>query len=354
MTVELLPCIVRIFPQATVKRRGDRLERGETQQQMGQGSLKSDAILLLTALIWGFAFVAQRAGMAYVEPFTFNGVRFALGTLSLLPLLLMQRGQGQRLGSRQLKPTAKTIALGGVLAGSVLFVAASLQQIGLVYTTAGKAGFITGLYVVIVPLLGLFLKQRPGAGTWIGAVLAVFGLYLLSVSEQLTIDPGDFLEILGAFFWAAHVLIIGWFSTRISALQLAALQFAICSVLSLATAALTETILLSGIFQAAIPIIYGGFFSVGIAYTLQVVGQRGAQPSHAAIILSLEAVFGALGGWLILRETLSARGLIGCTLMFAAMLLSQSPVGKNGFAKKVWGFVSGRNAVGQSGKARMK
>jgi drug/metabolite transporter (DMT)-like permease len=308
---------------------------------MGRGSLKSDAILLLTALIWGFAFVAQRAGMAYVEPFTFNGVRFALGTLSLLSLLAVQRGQGRRLGTGQQRPTAKTIALGGVLAGSVLFVAASLQQIGLVYTTAGKAGFITGLYVVIVPLLGLFLKQRPGSGTWIGAVLAVFGLYLLSVSEQLTIHPGDFLEILGAVFWAVHVLVIGWYSTRISSLQLAAMQFGICSFLSLATAVLTETILLSGILEAAIPIIYGGFFSVGIAYTLQVVGQRGAQPSHAAIILSLEAVFGALGGWLILDETLSSRGLIGCTLMLAAMLLSQAPFGKDGLAKTVWRFIRG-------------
>jgi drug/metabolite transporter (DMT)-like permease len=321
---------------------------------MGQGSLKSDAILLLTALIWGFAFVAQRAGMAYVEPFIFNGVRFALGTLSLLPLLLMQRGQGQRLGTRQPRPTAKTIALGGTLAGSVLFVAASLQQIGLVYTTAGKASFITGLYVVIVPLLGLFLKQRPGSGTWIGAVLAVFGLYLLSVSEQFTIDPGDFLEIVGAFFWAVHVLVIGWFSIRIAALQLAALQFAICSFLSLATAIFTETILLSGILEAAIPIIYGGFFSVGIAYTLQVVGQRGAQPSHAAIILSLETVFGALGGWLILSESLPTRGLIGCALMFAAMILSQSPLGKDGFAQKVWRFISGRSAPGPSGRARLK
>jgi len=321
---------------------------------MGQGSLKSDAILLLTALIWGFAFVAQRAGMAYVEPFTFNGVRFALGSLSLVPLLLVQRGQGRRLGNTQPRRNTKTMVLGGALAGSVLFVAASLQQIGLVYTTAGKAGFITGLYVVIVPLLGLFLKHRPGFGTWIGAVLAAFGLYLLCVSEQFTIDPGDFLEILGAFFWAVHVLIIGWFSTRIAALQLAFMQFAICSILSLATAVLTETILLSGIGEAAIPIIYGGLFSVGVAYTLQVVGQRGAQPAHAAIILSLETVFAALGGWLILSETLSTRGLIGCALMFAAMLLSQSPLGKDGFANKAWGFISRRNALGHSGRTPLK
>jgi drug/metabolite transporter (DMT)-like permease len=321
---------------------------------MGQGSLKSDAILLLTALIWGFAFVAQRAGMAYVEPFTFNGVRFALGSLSLVPWLVVLRGQGGTLRTTQSKTNTKTVVLGGALAGSVLFVAASLQQIGLVYTTAGKAGFITGLYVVIVPLLGLFLKDRPGPGTWIGAVLAAFGLYLLSVGDAFTIDPGDFLEIVGAFFWAVHVLVIGWFSTRMAALHLAFIQFAICSILSLATALFTEAILLSGIVEAAIPIIYGGLFSVGIAYTLQVVGQRGAQPAHAAIILSLETVFAALGGWLILSETLPIRGLIGCALMFSAMLLSQSPLGKNGFTKKLWGFFSRRNTVGRSGRAPLK
>lgn len=317
-------------------------------------SLKSDATLLVTALIWGFAFVAQRAGMAYVEPFTFNGVRFALGSLSLVPLLLVQRSKGDRLGSIWRRATPKTVLAGGILAGSVLFVAASLQQIGLVYTTAGKAGFITGLYVSIVPLLGLFLRQRPHAGTWIGAVLASVGLYLLSITEQFTIDRGDFLEILGAFFWAVHVLTIGWFSARIAAVQLAFLQFAICSILSLATAVLTETILLSTIFEAAVPIVYGGVFSVGIAYTLQVVGQKGAQPAHAAIILSLETVFAALGGWLILSETLSSRGLMGCALMFAAMLLSQVPMERANLVIKVKWLATRRNAVSDPDRAQFK
>ncbi len=177
------------------------------------------------------------------------------------------------------------------------------------YTTAGKAGFITGLYVIIVPILGLFWRQQPQIGTWVGAILAAFGLYFLSVTEELTIEPGDFLVLIGAFFWAAHVLIIGWLSPRINPIKLAFSQYVACSILSLITASIVEDITLSSIFLAAIPILYGGLISVGIAYTLQVVAQRDAHPAHAAILLSLEAVFAAIGGWLILGEILSARGL---------------------------------------------
>jgi drug/metabolite transporter (DMT)-like permease len=286
-------------------------------------TLKSDALLLVTALIWGFAFVAQRVGMEYVGPFTFNGVRFALGSLSLLPLLMRnpkEKASGEYLlhGPRPLRDM-----LGGWLAGLLLFMGASLQQVGLVYTTAGKAGFITGLYVVIVPILGLFWKQRTGAATWIGAILAATGLYLLSVTGRFTMAFGDLLELLGAFFWAGHVLILGWLSPRIYPLKLAFFQFAACSILSLMTAFFTETMTLRGLSQAALPILYGGLFSVGVAYTLQVVAQRDAKPAHAAIILSLESAFAALGGWLILSETLSKRGVIGCALMLAGMLTSQ-------------------------------
>jgi drug/metabolite transporter (DMT)-like permease len=177
--------------------------------------------------------------------------------------------------------------------------------------------------VVIVPLMGLFWKLRPSTGTWIGAILAAIGLYLLSVTEEFTIAFGDLLELIGAFFWAGHVLILGWLSPKTDALKLAALQFATCSVLSLGTAAFTETITADGIFQAAIPILYGGMFSVGVAYTLQVVAQKHAPPSHAAIILSMESVFAAIGGWIFLNETLSFRSLIGCMFMLAGMLLSQ-------------------------------
>ena len=204
---------------------------------MKTGIVKSDALLLTTAIIWGFAFVAQRVGMDYVGPFTFNGIRFAIGSLSLMPLVFLSRDE--QTSSRNILPPAglKTILLGGGALGLALFSGASLQQIGLVCTTAGKAGFITGLYVIIVPILGLFWRQQPNIGTWIGAVLAAIGLYFLSVTEQFTIAPGDLLVLIGAFFWAAHVLIIGWLSPRINPIKLAFSQYLACSILSLITAA---------------------------------------------------------------------------------------------------------------------
>ena len=290
---------------------------------MTYATLKSDTLLMLTATIWGFAFVAQRVGMDFVGPFTFNGVRFALGSLSLLPLLFFSRRQRSKIDSIRPHPSTKQVLWGGCLAGIALYLGASLQQVGIVYTTAGKAGFITGLYVVIVPILGLLWRQRPGTGTWVGAFLAVVGLYLLSVTETLVIAFGDSLVLVGAFFWAGHVLLLGWLSPKVNPLMLAFLQFAVCSLLSLVTALFTEIITLQAIRQAGLPIFYGGVFSVGIAYTLQVVAQRKARPAHAAIILSLESAFAALGGWLILGEVLSLRGLMGCLLMLAGMLFSQ-------------------------------
>lgn len=287
-------------------------------------TLKSDALLLLTATLWGFAFVAQRVGMDYVGPFTFNGVRFALGSLSLLPLIILTERNRDAHRERILpKADKRTMLIGGGLAGLVLFLGASLQQIGLAYTTAGKAGFITGLYVVLVPILGLFWGQRVPGGTWVGAVLAAVGLYFLSVTEDFTLAPGDLLELIGAFFWAAHVLLLGWLSPQMDSLKLAVTQFAICSLLSLLTALFVEVVSLHGILQAALPILYGGLISVGVAYTLQVVAQRDANPAHAGILLSMETVFAALGGYLLLNETLSGRGLFGCTLMFSGMLSSQ-------------------------------
>jgi len=286
-------------------------------------TVKSDALLLTTAIIWGFAFVAQRVGMDYVGPFTFNGIRFAIGGLSLLPLVVMSREQRTAANHILPRPGLKTIMFGGGALGLTLFAGASLQQIGLVYTTAGKAGFITGLYVIIVPILGLIWRQQPGIGTWVGAFLAAIGLYLLSINEKFTIELGDFLVLIGAFFWAAHVLIIGWLSPRINPIKLAFSQYTACSILSLAAASIIEKITPGSIFQAAIPILYGGLLSVGIAYTLQVVAQRDAHPAHAAVLLSLEAVFAAIGGWLILGEIISPRGLVGCGLMLLGMLLSQ-------------------------------
>jgi drug/metabolite transporter (DMT)-like permease len=189
---------------------------------------------------------------------------------------------------------------------------------------SGKAGFITGLYVVLVPLTGLLWGQRAGAGRWIGAVVAVVGLFLLSVGESLTVDRGDLLVLLSAVFWTAHVQLLGWLSPRVDPLELSAVQFFLCSLLSLAVAAVAEPFVLSATLKAASPILYGGVGSVGVAYTLQVVAQKNAHPAHAAILLSLESVFAVLGGWVLLGERLGARGLLGCGLMLAGMLISQA------------------------------
>lgn len=285
-------------------------------------ALRADVLCLITALIWGLAFVAQRVGMEHIGPMAFNGIRFALGAAALAPLAMR---------SLRYPPPAPFLAggnpgfpwLGGLIAGTVLFTGATLQQVGLKYTTAGKAGFITGLYVVLVPLLGFFFGQRPARGDVIGAVAAAVGLYFLSVTEDFSLAPGDGLELIGAFFWAAHVLVIGWLSPRTRALPLAMAQYAVCAALSLVCAVLFETTTWSGVAGAAWPILYGGLLSVGLAYTLQVVAQRDAKPTHAAILLSFETVFAALGGALMLDEHLGGRGLFGCVLMFSGMLASQ-------------------------------
>ena len=283
---------------------------------MNTRTLKSDSLLLLTAAIWGFAFVAQRVGMDYVGPFIFNAVRFALGTLAMLPFVLKTKNNPKRVSS-------KTMILGGLAAGLFLFLGASLQQIGVVYTTAGKAGFITGLYVVIVPFVGIVLKHKITLGNWTGALLAAVGLYFLTITGSFTIQKGDFYVLLSAFFWAGHTHVIDWLSPKIESSRIAMMQFAIVSLLSFIAAFAIETFTLQDIVNAAIPILYGGLMSVGIAYSLQVVAQKHAPPTHAAIILSLEAVFAVLGGWIILSEMLSLRSLFGCGLMLAGMLLSQ-------------------------------
>ena len=283
---------------------------------MHPANLRSDLLLLLTALIWGFAFVAQRVGMEYVGPYLFNGARFALGALPLVPFVLKNTSKPRWSNLLRAAP-------GSLLAGLFLFVGSSLQQVGIVYTTAGKAGFITGLYVILVPILGLFLGQHSGRNTWIGALGASAGLYLLSIEPPLAIARGDALVLASALFWAGHVLLIGRLSRQIDWAALAFLQYLTCSVLSTGVAFLTEEIALQPLLDAALPIAYGGVLSVGVAYTLQVVAQRQAPAGHAAIILSLETVFAALGGWLLLDETMPLRGLLGCALIFAGMLVSQ-------------------------------
>lgn len=285
------------------------------ERRMNTRTLKSDLLLLLAAAIWGFAFVAQRQGMQHIGPFLFNGLRFALGTLVLLPFLPRRQTSTPN--------PSPMVRYGGLLLGVILFMGASLQQIGIVTTSAGKAGFITGLYVVLVPFFGYFLKHRISVEHWAGALLAAVGLYFLTISDSFILEKGDLYVLIGAFFWTGHVLFIGWLSPRASTIRIAVMQFAVCSLLSLIVALIREPIVWSNILDAALPILYGGLMSVGIAYSLQVYGQKHAPPTHAAILLSLEAVFAVLGGWLILSETLSARSLFGCGLMLTGMLFAQ-------------------------------
>ncbi|WP_027937422.1 DMT family transporter [Anaeroarcus burkinensis] len=296
---------------------------------------QANAALLVTAGIWGLAFVAQRVGMEYLEPFTFNGIRFLLGALSLLPLLWWQQHRKTVVEKR----TASFRVFGiGVIAGLILFLAASLQQIGIVDTTAGKAAFVTSLYIVLVPLSGVLLGQRVEVSLWLGCLLSLLGLYFLCIREDFTLSFGDFLVLVGAVFWTMHILWIDRFASQVQVLSLAVWQFTTCAILSLLVAVFTETITLAGIRGALSPILYGGIGSVGIAYTLQIVGQKRAEPTQASLILSLETVFAAIGGYFLLHEFLTSWELLGCVLMMIGILVAQIPwlAWQNGF-KSAWG-----------------
>ena len=286
-----------------------------------ESSMQANLMLLFAAAIWGFGFVAQRLGMDFLEPFAFNGFRFLLGSLSLLPLIAWFAHQQRKSGEKS--EDSSSLLRGGLIAGSLLFVAATLQQVGLLYTTAAKAGFITGLYLILVPIIGILLRHTTGITTWLGAMLAVVGLYLLSINDDFSMSFGDMLQFIGALFWAMHILVIDHFSSRINPLKLSSAQFMVCGLLSLGVSLVVETPTMAAVVAGWKPLLYAGLISVGVAYTLQVVGQKSANPAHAAIILSLESLFAAIGGVWLLGENLSTRALLGCALMLSGMLLSQ-------------------------------
>ena len=278
----------------------------------------ANTLLLITATIWGLGFVAQVLGMNYLEPFAFIGIRFLLGALSLVPLVMFFH-------YRNWLPASSTriVITGSLVLGVILFAAGSLQQVGIVYSNASNAGFITGLYMVIVPIIGLALKHRTGLNTWLGCVLAVVGLFLLSVKADFTMGYGDTLLLVGAVGWALHILAIDHYAPRAAPLLLSLGQFIVCGCLALIVSVFIETTSWQQVRAATNVLIYAGVITVGVAYTLQVIAQERADPTHAAIILSLEAVFGAVGGYLFLQEQLSQRELLGCALMLAGMLVSQ-------------------------------
>ena len=288
--------------------------------------LRGNAMLLLTAFIWGVSFVAQSVGMEHVGPFTFNATRLLLGSAVLLPLVWRNLSRARRPGSNGDPPApvpVKTLLIGGSLCGLALCVASMLQQFGIQTTTPGKAGFITALYIVIVPLLGLFLKKKPPVQVWIGVVLATCGMALLCINESLSISRGDFLILLCAFCFSFHILIIDYFSPKVDGVALSCVQFFVSGLICLVFALALEQPSWSQILDAWLPIAYSGVLSCGVGYTLQVVAQRDADPAVASLLLSLESVFAVLGGGVLLHQWLTVRELLGCVLTFAAIILAQ-------------------------------
>lgn len=280
--------------------------------------MRNSLLLLLTAFIWGAAFVAQSVGGEAVGCFTFNGVRSLIGALVLLPVIWLMDAKK--------KEDQKTLIMGGICCGVMLCIASNFQQFGISFTTVGKAGFITAMYILIVPILGLFMKKKAGLQVWLGVVLAVMGLYLLCMtSESFSLSKGDFLVLICAGFFSLHILIIDYFSPKVDGVRMSCIQFLVCGILSMVMAFIFETPEVSVILSGWLPILYAGVLSCGVAYTLQIVGQKNMDPTVASLILSLESVFSVLAGWLILNQTLSLRELSGCVLMFLAIILAQLP-----------------------------
>lgn len=282
---------------------------------------KNACMLILTAFIWGTAFVAQSVGMDYLGPFTFNGVRNLIGGVALLPCIAFL-GRGNRGNA---PGTRKDLIIGGVCCGVLLFAASSLQQIGLVYTTAGKSGFITAFYIVIVPVLGVFLRQKVGWKIWTAVGIALVGLYFLCITEGFSVNMGDFYVFLCALLFSLHILVIDHFAPRVDGVKMSCIQFFVCGLISLIPMFALETPTISGLLAGWFPLFYAGVLSCGVGYTLQIVGQKNVNPTVASLLLSLESCFSVLAGWIILGERLSVREGMGCVLMFAAIILAQLP-----------------------------
>lgn len=289
-------------------------------------NLRNSLLLLLTATIWGTAFVAQSVGMDYIEPFTFNSIRCFMGGLVLIPFIWFS-GRSQKQEHVRNTPEQKKILItGGILCGIFLALASNLQQIGIKDTTVGKAGFITACYIVIVPVLGrIFFKKKCSSLLWAAVGLALAGLYLLSIKDGFNISKGDFYIFLCSILFSLHILTVDHFSPLVDGVKMSCIQFFICGILSGIPALIFESPDLTNIMAAWWPLIYAGVFSCGIAYTLQIIGQKNMNPTTASLILSLESCISVLAGWIILHQKLTARELGGCVLMFIAILLAQLP-----------------------------
>ncbi|MDO5147610.1 MAG: DMT family transporter [Eubacteriales bacterium] len=300
----------------------------DTQQTSHK--IRNTMFLFLTALIWGVAFVAQSVSMDYIEPFTFICLRSVIGGFFLIPCIwFFNRGKEKQQEKNVVRSLPwwrdGQLLRGGVVCGLFLFAANCFQQTGIQYTTVGKAGFITAFYIIIVPILGIFRKRFCGLLTWIAVVLALAGLYFLCIDEQLQIQTGDFLILISAFLFAEQIMAIDYYVQFVDAIKMSCIQFFTGAILGGIGMCLFETPRWSAIAAAAVPVLYTGIMSTGVAYTLQMVGQKGMNPTMAALILSLESVFSALAGFVILHQVLSLRELFGCALMFVAIVLAQLP-----------------------------
>ena len=283
-------------------------------------------ILFLTAFIWGTAFVAQSVGMDHIGPFTFNAVRSYVGGIALIPVILFFNSRKSEEQRRTERANRKTLILGGICCGIALGVASLFQQVGIQYTTVGKAGFITALYIVIVPLLGIFFHKKVGLKLWVSVVIAIAGLYLLCMTGSFSLQWGDFLILICAFCFSGHILVIDYFSPKVDGVQMSCIQFFTAAVLSTVAMLFVEGVpAVQDILLSWIPVLYCGVMSSGVAYTLQIIGQKGVNPTIASLVLSLESVIAVLAGWIILGQSMSPREIMGCVLMFGAIILAQLP-----------------------------
>ena len=292
---------------------------------MKNGEMKGNILLVITAVIWGAAFVAQSVSMDHIGAFTFQGVRSLIGSAVLVPVILALTSAKKKKGE-YVKPGKKEKAQlwkAGIICGIILTVASNLQQAGIQYTTAGKAGFITALYIVVVPILGLFMKKKVSLRIWLCVIMAMVGLYLLSVTEGFKLSMGDTLVLLCAVAFSFHIVVVDHYASAVDGVKLSCIQFLVCGVISSILMFIFEEPQIGGLMKAAVPILYAGVLSCGVAYTLQIVGQKYTRPAVASLLMSLESVFAVIGGWLVLNERLTPREGIGCILVFAAIILIQ-------------------------------
>lgn len=304
---------------------------------MKNKKLISNLMLLLTAIIWGTAFVAQSAAHEHISAFLFNAARNIVGAIVLIPYILIyniynkSKFYNKDFSDKEnlIKPASfkfnKTLIIGGILCGIALFGGSTFQQFGIKYTSAGKSGFITALYIIFVPAFGIFLKKKVPFKIWICVLIAILGFYFISIKEGFIINKGDLLTLICSVFFTLHILIIDYYSPKVDGVKMSCIQFFIAGVISLIFSLIFENPQISNLFAAWKQILYVGVLSSGVAYTLQIVGQKNTDPTTASLILSLESVFAAIAGWLVLNQSLSYREAIGCMLVFTAIIITQLP-----------------------------